>query len=377
MSARKPVKSLGSVLVIGGCGFLGHHIVSQLQESYSAQVSVFDIRTDRNRVPSISYYDGDLTSENDVTRVLQKVKPNVIIHTASPAFVADDGRTKSVYKKVNVDGTRNLIELAGKSGCVKAFVYTSSASVVHDSVSDLLNADERWPVLHPPQQREYYAETKALAESIVLNANRKHGDMLTIALRPAGIFGEGDVQAIPSMLMAYKKGQTKFQLGDNTNLFDFSYVGNIAYGHILAAMALLNTQALPTLPLDHEKVDGEAFFMTNDEPLYFWDFARMVWAAAGDTTEPSQVWVINKEMGLMIASLIEWVFWLMGRKPNLTRKLVNYSSMTRYYNIDKAKRLLGYLPPTGIEEAVVRTVQWFNDSDAQAEAAGEEEKKKK
>lgn len=377
MSARKPVKSLGSVLVIGGCGFLGHHIVSQLQESYSAQVSVLDIRTDRNRVPSTSYYDGDLTSENDVTTVLQEVKPNVIIHTASPAFVADDGRTKSVYKKVNVDGTRNLIELAGKIGCVKAFVYTSSASVVHDTVSDLLNADERWPVLHPPQQREYYAETKALAESIVLNANRKHGDMLTVAIRPAGLFGEGDVQAIPSMLMAYKKGQTKFQLGQNTNLFDFSYVGNIAYGHILAAMALLSTQALPTLPLDYERVDGEAFFITNDEPLYFWDFARMVWATAGDTTEPSQVWVINKEIGLVIASLIEWVFWLMGRKPNLTRKLVNYSSMTRYYNIDRAKRLLGYRPLIGIEEAIVRTVQSFNDRHAQGEAAGEEEKQKR
>ncbi|MCJ1468306.1 erg26, C-3 sterol dehydrogenase [Pseudocyphellaria aurata] len=370
----KPVKSLGSVLVIGGCGFLGHHIVSQLRESYTAQVSVLDLRTDRNRIPSISYYDGDITSEADVTRVLEEVKPNVIIHTASPAFVADDGQNKPVYKKVNVDGTRNLIELAGKIGCVKAFIYTSSASVVHDAVSDLPNADERWPVLHPPQQREYYAETKALAESIVLSANRKYGDMLTVALRPASVFGEGDVQMIPSMLTAYKKGQTKFQLGRNTNLFDFSYVGNIAYGHILAAIALLSTQTLSTQPLDHERVDGEAFFLTNDTPLYFWDFARMVWATAGDTTVPSQVWVINKEAGLVIASLIEWIFWLLGRKPNLTRKMVNYSSMTRYYNIDKAKRLLGYQPLIGVEEAIVRSVKWFHDRHEHGEATSEEKK---
>lgn len=310
MSAGNPVKTLGSVLVIGGCGFLGHHIVSQLrEESYSAQVSVLDLRTDRNRVPSVSYYDGDITSESDVARVLREVRPNVIIHTASPAFVADDGRNKPIYKKVNVDGTRNLIELAGKFGCIKAFVYTSSASVVHDTVSDLLNADERWPILHPPQQREYYAETKALAESIVLNANRKYGDMLTVALRPACVFGEGDVQTIPSMLTAYKKGQTKFQLGQNTNLFDFSYVGNVAYAHILATIALLSTLALSTPPLDYERVDGEAFFITNDSPLYFWDFARLVWATAGDTTQPSQVWVINKEIGLVIASLVEWIFW--------------------------------------------------------------------
>lgn len=375
MSTGKPVKSLGSVLVIGGCGFLGHHVVSQLRESYTDQVSVLDLHTDRNRVPAISYYDGDITSEADVTRVLREVKPNVIIHTASPAFVADDGRNKPVYKKVNVDGTRNLIELAGKTGCVKAFIYTSSASVVHDTVSDLLNADERWPILHPPQQREYYAETKAMAESLVLNANRQYGDMLTIALRPACVFGEGDVQTIPSMLTAYEKGQTKFQLGENTNLFDFSYVGNVAYAHILAAIALLSTQALSTRPLDHEKVDGEAFFITNDSPIYFWDFARMVWATAGDTTEPSQVWVINKEFGLVIASLMEWIFWLLRRKPNLTRKLVNYSSMTRYYNIDKAKRLLGYQPLIGVEDAIARTVKSFKDRHGQGEATGGEEKK--
>lgn len=372
MSPGQPVKSLGSVLVIGGCGFLGHHIVSQLRESYSDQVSVLDLRTDRNRVPSISYFDGDITSETDVTRVLREVKPTVIIHTASPAFVADDGRNKPVYKQVNVDGTRNLIELAGKTGHVRAFVYTSSASVVHDSVSDLINADERWPILHPPQQREYYAETKAMAESIVLNANRKFGDMLTVALRPACVFGEGDVQNIPSMLTAYEKGQTKFQLGQNTNLFDFSYVGNVAYAHILAAIALLSTQVLTTRPLDHERVDGEAFFITNDSPLYFWDFARMVWATAGDTTEPSQVWVINKEFGLVIASLVEWVFWLLRRKPNLTRKVVNYSSMTRYYNIDKAKRLLGYQPLIGVEEGIARTVKSFNDHNGHGEAIGEE-----
>lgn len=373
MSAGNPVKTLGSVLVIGGCGFLGHHIVSQLrEESYSAHVSVLDLRTDRNRVPSVSYYDADITSESDVARVLREVRPNVIIHTASPAFVADDGRNKPVYKKVNVDGTRNLIELAGKLGCVKCFVYTSSASIVHDTVSDLLNADERWPILHPPQQREYYAETKAMAESIVLNANRKYGDMLTVALRPACVFGEGDVQTIPSMLTAYKKGQTKFQLGQNMNLFDFSYVGNVAYAHILATIALLSTLGLSTPPLDYERVDGEAFFITNDSPLYFWDFARLVWATAGDTTQPSQVWVINKEIGLVIASLVEWIFWLMRRKPNLTRKLVNYSSMTRYYNIDKAKRLLGYRPLVSVEDAIVRTVKWFSDS---KEPGGEEEKK--
>ena len=364
MSTEKPSKSLGSVLVTGGCGFLGHHIVSQLLESKSnnnaRRVSVLDLRTDRNRLPSVSYYDGDITSEAIVGRILEEVKPDVIIHTASPVPFDDSNNSDALYRKVNIDGTRNLLDLAAKSGCVKAFVYTSSASVVHDTLSDLINADERWPVLRAPQQREYYSETKGIAEELVLAANRQRGDMLTVAIRPAGIFGEGDVQITMNMLRAYRKGQTKFQLGKNENLFDFTYVGNVAHAHILAAVALLDTYGRSTRPVEGEKVDGEVFLITNGSPVYFWDFARMIWKAAGDETQPSQVWIIERTFGLALASVFEWVWWAAGGwTPNLTRKAVNYSCMTRYYNIDKARRLLGYKPLFELEDSIIRTVQWF------------------
>lgn len=183
--------------------------------------------------------------------------------------------------------------------------------------------------------------------------------MLTASLRPAGIIGEGDALAIPNMLRAYAKRQTHFQLGANDNLFDFTYVGNVAHAHILAVLALLSTHTLATLPLDTERVDGEAFFITNDSPVYFWDFARLVWKCAGDATEPKDVWVIQKDWGLAIAGVLEWGFWCVGRTPNLTRKMVNYSCMTRYYNIEKARRRLGYEPIVGLEEGVRRAVRWF------------------
>ncbi|MCJ1458679.1 erg26, C-3 sterol dehydrogenase [Mycoblastus sanguinarius] len=369
MATENTSKLPSSVLVIGGCGFLGHHIVSQILERRTSTVSVLDLRTTHNRLPNASYHDADITSPDAVRSVLEQVKPAIIIHTASPATVRDGTSNaqkksaKALYYKVNVEGTRNLIQQAVEIGTVKAFIYTSTASVIHDAVSDLINADERWPVLHPPQQREYYAETKAVAEELVLDANRKHGDMLTCALRPAGIFGEGDMQLIPNMLKAYQKGQTKFQIGSNDNLFDFSYVGNVAHAHVLAAVALMDTHALsPTVPLDHERVDGEAFLITNAQPVCFWDFARMVWSVAGDTTEPGQVWVIEKGLGLILATVIEWGFWLAGGwTPNLDRQKVQYSCMTRYYNIDKARRVLGYAPKWGIEEAVRKTVGWFKE----------------
>ena len=371
MAPDTPRNVSTSVLVVGGCGFLGHHIVSQLLAPSTAHVSVLDLRATQNRLPNVTYYSADITSPKAVLSIFMEAKPTIIIHTASPPVV-NDGQSsaqkkvaKELFYKVNVEGTRNLIEQAGKIGCVKAFVYTSTASVVHDTVSDLVNADERWPILRAPLQREYYSETKGIAEEIVLHANRKYGDMLTVALRPAGIFGEGDMQFTPNLLKAYEKGQTRFQLGENENLFDTTYVGNVAYAHILAAVALMDTHRLSALPLDYEKVDGEAFFITNGQPVYFWDFVRMVWAEAGDKTEPGQVWVIGKDTGLMLASMVEWAFWFVGgRTPNLTRQKIRYSSMTRFYCIDKARRRLGYEPKWGVDEGVRRTVKWFKERDS-------------
>ncbi|KAL1620503.1 Protein kinase protein rad53 [Neofusicoccum ribis] len=354
-----PTKTLGHVVVTGGCGFLGHHIVKLLVERFPAsRVSVLDLRTTTNRLtsPQVSYHDADITDEHRLVELFQKLTPDVVIHTASPVAV---GIKDELMRAVNVDGTRNLLRAARENG-VKAFVYTSSASVIFDNVSELVNADETYPLVAGKDQPSYYTSTKAWAETAVLDANRTPlaPRFLTCAIRPAGIFGEGDVQLIPPMLGAYFWGQSKFQLGDNTNLFDFTYVGNVAHAHLLAAAALLQTHALhPTVPLDTERVDGEAFFVTNDQPVPFWDFARAVWRQAGPPVPPEKVWALPKDLMMPVGGLLEWVFWALGRKPNLTRDQVRYSTVRRYYNIGKAKSRLGYKPIVPLEEGVKRGVK--------------------
>jgi sterol-4alpha-carboxylate 3-dehydrogenase (decarboxylating) len=183
---------------------------------------------------------------------------------------------------------------------------------------------------------------------------------LTCAIRPAGIFGEGDVQLLPKIVSAYRKGQTKFQIGDNTNMFDFTYVENVAHGHLLAVLALLHThKLLPTVPLDSERVDGEAFFITNGSPTYFWDFARAVWHEAGDRWPLSGVWHLSADLAWTIGAILENVFWLMGKKPNLTRVQVKYSSMSKYHSIAKARQRLGYEPIVSLDDGIRRGVQYI------------------
>jgi sterol-4alpha-carboxylate 3-dehydrogenase (decarboxylating) len=195
MATKRPTIELGTVLVVGGCGFLGSHIVDQLLNFPSesdpsaalpkpegdsrfdypklgdryprsvAKVAVADLRTTNNRLPGAEYYEADLTSIESMLSVFQAVKPDVVIHTASAMLT-----NKDLLHKLNVEGTRNLLEIAGGArgdwgGKCKAFVYTSSASVVHDTQSDLFHVDEDWPLIRGKLQLEYYSDTKVRSPS--------------------------------------------------------------------------------------------------------------------------------------------------------------------------------------------------------------------
>ncbi|KAI9889146.1 MAG: erg26, C-3 sterol dehydrogenase [Vezdaea aestivalis] len=358
-------KPLGKVLVVGGCGFLGHHIVNQLT-TFNCTIAVLDLSVTRNRnpSPSVTYHAADITSKEALVKVFSEVKPDVVIHTASPTMVGstiDQEKANELYRKVNIGGTKVLLEVSQENG-VKAFVFTSTASLVSDNTGkmDIINADERWPVLGPTQQQEYYATTKAQAESEVLLSNSP--SFQTCALRPAGIIGEGDVQYIAGLLRVWAFNQTRFQLGANENLFDQTHVGNVAYAHILAAIALRYPQPEPAPP-----VAGEAFFISNSSPVPFWDFARFVWAEASrqapgankPIVEPKDVWVIPRGPGLVLASVMEWGCWLVGKKHRLSIKEVRFTSMVRYYNCRKAMERLGYTPLYTTEEAAIQGVKWF------------------
>lgn len=175
--------------------------------------------------------------------------------------------------------------------------------------------------------------------------------------------GEGDQMQLYHMINVYRQGRTHWQIGDNDNLFDFTYAENVAHALLLAARALLLTHASTMVPLDHERVDGEAFIISNDEPVYFWDYMRMVWREAGSRRGTEHVWVMPRGVGMMLGLLSEVFCGVIRKPPTFTRQRIVYSCMTRYYNIDKAKHRLGYKPLVSLEDAVKRSVAWFLETE--------------
>jgi sterol-4alpha-carboxylate 3-dehydrogenase (decarboxylating) len=75
------------------------------------------------------------------------------------------------------------------------------------------------------------AETKVKGEQLVLEANS--ASLAVVALRPSGIFGEGDTVMVPTFVRQAKAGKMKYIIGNAKNVWDFTYVGNVAQAHVL------------------------------------------------------------------------------------------------------------------------------------------------
>lgn len=364
---QAPIMSDIPVLVIGGCGFVGYHIVKALlaEKNPAFSVHAMSRNINKNQLPRAEYHTGDFTSEKDVASILEAVQPVVIFHVASPV-PSGNGSSDKFYFDTNVEGTKTLLRVAATCERVKAFVYTSSSGVLVGDSYD--NGDESWPMkTSKTRNSNAYATSKAIADQLVQDHNGK--PFLTTCLRVCAVYGERDSQMIPAMMKILKEGKHRIQIGDNTAKSDRTSGENAALAHVLAVKALLAKINNPDA--NRPKVDGEAFFITDGRPMPTWDFARMVWRAAGDHTPPEQIKVIPAWFILNLASLTEWAYWMFTlgyKRPRAFRRmLIETTCVERTFSIQKAKERLGYQPMDNMNDAIKRGLAFIRQQEAEEE----------
>jgi len=241
--------------------------------------------------------------------------------------------------------TRNVIDACVSAG-VKQLIFTSSASVVFEG-KDLINADESHPICK--KFPDYYSESKAVAERLVLEANGRAG-LLTCSIRPSAIFGPRDVQAWPEILNAARGGKSKYQIGNGRNLTDYTYVENVALAHVLASDKLRTATV----------VAGKAYFITNDEPIPFWDMPIFVYKSFGYPAPRIRVPFLLAYYLSLVVDLFVWLLSpFIALKPTFTSFRISIAGCHRTYNISRAKNDLGYRPRVSLLEGMRRSLDYF------------------
>ncbi|GAA6024781.1 hypothetical protein JCM10207_005584 [Rhodosporidiobolus poonsookiae] len=415
-----------SFAVIGGEGFLGAALIDELHKRHPvSQVASFGL-TQRHFSPDgYRFFRTDITSLSSLAASLRDSGATTVFHTASPHALA----TPEVWQKVNVEGTKLVIRACREAG-VKKLVFTSSMTVAYEFGVDMKNVDERLPRINTDGPATYEG-TKAQAEELILAANGKDG-LLTCSLRLGGLIGPGDRQVLPGFVGVYNSGQSAFQMGSNQNLFDFVTVKNAVHAHLLAAERLdalplpassFNTRlppvastvprrALPSsrhpdvvdrssppaeqdppLPASRNRfnqffdvpeplaVAGQAFYITNGEPVPFWSMARAVYHAYSG--RPQRWWdpiVLPGSVGMFFATLSEWAGWLQGKRPlecGVNRAYMQFVLVDMYCDIERARRMLGYEPVETLADGIKSGVEWYKLDEAKQQQRQREQAKSK
>jgi 2-alkyl-3-oxoalkanoate reductase len=326
------------LLVTGYGGFLGQSICRQL---IAAGHKVRGLA--RNPYPSLAAIGvetitGDATRLEDCRRTMQGIEG--VIHTAAIAGVWG---ARATFESINVDATRFLLQ-AAKESEVAAFVYCSSPSVTFDGLPQK-GIDESVP--YPKQWLCDYPRTKAVAESLVLASNNS-SSILTCALRPHLIWGEGDPHLIPRLIARCQSGRLRC-VGDGRNLIDTVHVDSAAHAHCLAVEALLQKK---------RNVAGRAFFITDGMPVGCWDWISQILLGAG--LEPP-----NKRISVKAAYRVGYLLELayhglrIEHEPPMTRFVAAQLGVDHYFSIDSARKELGYQPISDRQAKFDAMIPWL------------------
>jgi len=304
------------ILVTGGAGFIGSHIVDKLVEA-GAKVVVLDnlftgkIENIEHNLGKIKFIQKDLTDDTALDEALEGIE--FVSHQAALRSVPKSVEIPLDYQKVNVTGTLKLL-LKAKDKGVKRIVFASSSSVYGERV-DFPEKETDLPKPLSP-----YAATKLFGESWGYIFSQLYGVEM-VSLRYFNVFGPRQslenqyAVVVPKFINCLLKGEKPPVYGDGEQERDFTYIDNVAEAN-LAAMA-------------KEGVAGEVFNVADGSPK-----------------SVNQLLNCLKEIsGINIDPVYE------DARAGDVRKT--------YADISKAKTILGWQPRIDFYSGLKKTVTWF------------------
>lgn len=359
-----PAPILGTVLVVGGCGFLGYHLVRYLlDDDECGPVYVLDRKIDANRHIGASYVLGNITDAAALSALIGEIQPRAIFHAASPLAYLPR-RREHEFTETNITGTQCLLAVATTSDAVDTFVYTSSVDVYSNPPHD--RASETHPLWPPGARTTEYNRTKAIADRLVRAANGPR--LRTVSLRPGHMYGERHTQGLVEVLDMCEGGRKLFRVGNGENLMEVASADNTALAHLLAAKALIDPSRA------RGRVDGEAFNVSDGAPVPFWHHIGVIWKVVRGDDALKDVAVVPAWVMIAVVYVVGWLFWILTfnvvQPPTaLRRTALEYCIYSHTYSIQKAQHRLLFEPTVDHDAVLAESARWLLDRQKHSRAS--------
>jgi UDP-glucuronate 4-epimerase len=308
------------ILVTGGAGFIGSHLVEKLLAA-GHQVAILDDFNDfydpqikhaniAGVAKDVTVHQIDLRDGGSVRNLFHREKFETVAHLAARAGVRPSIQQPQLYYDTNVSGTLHLLDAASVTG-VERFIFASSSSVYGISKKVPFSEDQ-----HLTQTLSPYAATKIAAEFLCSTYSHLH-QMRAVALRYFTVYGprQRPDLAIHQFTRRIYAGQPIEQFGDGTTRRDYTYIDDVIQG----TMAAL-------------KYDGPLFDIFN----------------------------LGESETIQLKDLIAAIENALGKKAKINRLPEQPGDMPlTCADISKARKLLGYNPTTKFQDGLPKFIRWF------------------
>lgn len=258
------------VLVTGGAGFIGSHLVDRLVDE-GCQVVVLDdlssgsLENIRSHLTSrrVRFLEGDVRGSEAVEEVVKDV--NLVCHLAAVVSVPDSMREPLLTHEVNATGTLNLLRTSVNCG-VERFVYLSTCAVYGEA--DYLPVDET----HPTNPISPYAASKLAAEHYCKAFQQAYG-LKTVILRMFNVYGPRQSAGVVAQFIQHvKSGDSPIIYGNGRQTRDFLYVRDAVNAIMLA--------------LNHNEAVGQVFNLGTGKATMINGLARLLHRIFGRELKP-------------------------------------------------------------------------------------------
>lgn len=311
------------ILITGGAGFIGSHLVDYLLAEGGWQVTVLDNFNNfyapeikchniaqHLKKPLFRLYKADICCAESLQKIFAENNFEIIVHLAAWAGVRPSLLNPQIYAQVNVGGTLNLLELA-KAYKIKQFIFGSSSSVYGVNCKIPFAENDKISQTISP-----YAATKAAGELLCHTYSHLY-DIRTVCLRFFTVYGARQRPDLAihkfSRLIWERKPIPVF--GDGTTRRDYTYIDDIIHG-VRAA-------------IDYEQTKHEIFNLGESETV---------------------------ELNYLISLLEE----NLGKKAIIERHELQPGDVpVTFADISKSRKLLNYNPQTKIEQGIPKFTDWF------------------